>query len=111
MASYGHAMPPSGHRPGQPAAYGSIPVVGGPAAPHGTFVPGTKIQVGTHRVVITKYLSEGGFAHVYLVKMPSPVNGTDQAVLKRVAVPDKEALRGMREELAWERREREREIK
>jgi AP2-associated kinase len=68
-------------------------------APAGTFSPGTKIQVGSHRVVIQKYLSEGGFAHVYLVKLSSPVNGTDQAVLKRVAVPDKESLRGMRTEV------------
>lgn len=67
--------------------------------PAGTFSPGTKIQVGNHRVQIQKYLSEGGFAHVYLVKMPKAVDGTDLAVLKRVAVPDKEALRGMRTEV------------
>ena len=70
-----------------------------PAVPAGTFVPGTKIQVGEHRVVIQKYLSEGGFAHVYLVKLPRPIDGTDQAVLKRVAVPDKETLRSMRTEV------------
>ncbi|PHH87952.1 hypothetical protein CDD83_8201 [Cordyceps sp. RAO-2017] len=71
----------------------------GLAAPPGTFSPGTKIQVGGHRVVIQKYLSEGGFAHVYLVKMAKPVDGTDLAVLKRVAVPDKDALRNMRTEV------------
>ncbi|CAI4211829.1 unnamed protein product [Parascedosporium putredinis] len=70
----------------------------GPGAP-GTFSPGTKIQVGSHRVVIQKYLSEGGFAHVYLVKLPQPIDGTDLAVLKRVAVPDKDTLRGMRTEV------------
>lgn len=70
-----------------------------PAIPAGTFVPGTKIQVGEHRVVIQRYLSEGGFAHVYLVRMPRPIDGTDQAVLKRVAVPDKETLRAMRTEV------------
>jgi AP2-associated kinase len=70
-----------------------------PVIPAGTFVPGTKIQVGEHRVVIQKYLSEGGFAHVYLVKLPRPVDGTDKAVLKRVAVPDKETLRSMRTEV------------
>lgn len=69
------------------------------AAPAGTFSPGTKIQVGGHRVVIQKYLSEGGFAHVYLVKLAKAVDGTDLAVLKRVAVPDKEALRSMRTEV------------
>lgn len=68
-------------------------------APAGTFSPGTKIQVGSHRVVIQKYLSEGGFAHVYLVKLSSPIDGNDSAVLKRVAVPDKESLRGMRTEV------------
>ena len=84
---------------GQPAMAPGPPPVAVPGAPAGTFSPGTKIQVGNHRVVIQKYLSEGGFAHVYLVKMPSPINGTDQAVLKRVAVPDKESLRGMRIEV------------
>jgi AP2-associated kinase len=99
MASYGHAMPPqAGYRPGQSGAHSAMQMV--PAtAPQGTFAPGTKIQVGGHRVVIQKYLSEGGFAHVYLVKLPSVVDGTDLAVLKRVAVPDKDALRGMRTEV------------
>ncbi|ROV99084.1 hypothetical protein VMCG_06642 [Cytospora schulzeri] len=100
MASYGHPAPVAAPRHGQAAAYGApIPVMPGPGAPAGTFAPGTKIQVGSHRVVIQKYLSEGGFAHVYLVKMPTPVDGTDLAVLKRVAVPDKDALRGMRTEV------------
>lgn len=108
MASYGQALPPAGSRHSQAALYGNpgtLPVVPAPAAsssttaPAGTFAPGTKIQVGSHRVIIQKYLSEGGFAHVYLVKTPTPINGTDQAVLKRVAVPDKEALRGMRNEV------------
>lgn len=70
-----------------------------PAIPSGTFVPGTKVQVGGHRVVIIKYLSEGGFAHVYHVRLPKPVNGDDGAVLKRVAVPDKESLVSMRIEV------------
>ncbi|KAL8762408.1 MAG: hypothetical protein Q9184_001575 [Pyrenodesmia sp. 2 TL-2023] len=70
-----------------------------PAAPAGTFAPGTKVQVGGHRVVIVRYLSEGGFAHVYLVRLPKPINGDDGAVLKRVAVPDKEALANMRTEV------------
>lgn len=100
MAQYGHhpmaAAPP---RPAQPAAYGAPMPGHAPAIPGGTFSPGTKIQVGNHRVVIQKYLSEGGFAHVYLVKLPKPENGTDTAVLKRVAVPDKEALRNMRTEV------------
>ncbi|PNY25805.1 Serine/threonine-protein kinase ppk30 [Tolypocladium capitatum] len=93
MASYGQQM---AHHHGQKHG----PPMGAlGAAPAGTFSPGTKIQVGGHRVVIQKYLSEGGFAHVYLVKMAKAVGGTDLAVLKRVAVPDKEALRSMRTEV------------
>ncbi|KAK0621265.1 hypothetical protein B0T17DRAFT_578775 [Bombardia bombarda] len=97
MASYGQAVA----RPAAAAAaaYGVPVAAAAPAAPAGTFPPGTKIQVGGHRVVIQKYLSEGGFAHVYLVKLPTAVNGTDLAVLKRVAVPDKESLKSMRTEV------------
>ncbi|KAI0911551.1 kinase-like protein [Ustulina deusta] len=95
MASYHHPMAVAHH--GQPP---QLPVSAqNPAIPAGTFAPGTKIQVGEHRVIIQRYLSEGGFAHVYLVKLPRPVDGTDQAVLKRVAVPDKETLRSMRTEV------------
>lgn len=110
MASHGKAMPasrPGQHRPQVPPPQyhmqqqqqQQVPVLPHSTAPQGTFAPGTKIQVGSHRVVIQKYLSEGGFAHVYLVKMPTPIDGTDLAVLKRVAVPDKDALRSMRTEV------------
>ena len=72
-----------------------------PSTPGGgpLFRPGTKIQVGTHRVVVEKYLSEGGFAHVYLVRLPQLIDRTDIAVLKRVAVPDKLELANMRTEV------------
>ncbi|OCK75149.1 hypothetical protein K432DRAFT_429594 [Lepidopterella palustris CBS 459.81] len=79
------------HRPG--AYHAPVPVSN---APPGTFTPGTKVQVGNHRVVIQKYLSEGGFAHVYTVRVP---NRPEIAVLKRVAVPDKDALANMRTEV------------
>ncbi|OBT38715.1 nak/nak-unclassified protein kinase [Pseudogymnoascus sp. WSF 3629] len=82
----------------RPAPYGAHPPHA-PAIPQGTFSPGTKITVGGHKVVIQKYFSEGGFAHVYLVKMPEPKDGTDIAVLKRVAVPDKDSLANMRTEV------------
>ncbi|KAI0526493.1 kinase-like protein [Xylaria bambusicola] len=95
MASYNHPLAAAHY--GQPS---QVPMpVQASATPAGTFAPGTKIQVGEHRVVIQRYLSEGGFAHVYLVKLPRPIDGTDQAVLKRVAVPDKETLRSMRTEV------------
>lgn len=97
MASYNHpAMPATAPRP---AVFGAPAPVHDPTAPAGTFAPGTKIQVGSHKVIIQKYFSEGGFAHVYLVKMPKAIAGTDIAVLKRVAVPDKENLANMRTEV------------
>ena len=101
MASHGYqAAPQHGTQQFAQNVAHSVTTVGSVGgAPAGTFQPGTKIQVGNHRVVIQKYLSEGGFAHVYLVKLPQPVDGTDNAVLKRVAVPDKEALHGMRIEV------------
>ncbi|WPH01360.1 Hypothetical protein R9X50_00420200 [Acrodontium crateriforme] len=67
-----------------------------PKQPPGTFLPGTKVQVGNQRVVIDRYLSEGGFAHVYVVRLP---RDGQTAVLKRVAVPDKEHLAHMRTEV------------
>ncbi|KAJ5514717.1 hypothetical protein N7463_004269 [Penicillium fimorum] len=87
---------------GHPATSRPFPVynpVAAVTAPAGTLLPGTKIQVGGHRVVVEKYLSEGGFAHVYVVRLPQPVNGSETAVLKRVAVPDKAALANMRTEV------------
>lgn len=65
----------------------------------GMFAPGTKVQVGQHRVIVEKYLSEGGFAHVYVVRIPREGNKYDPAVLKRVAVPDKDTLANMRTEV------------
>ncbi|KAI4200253.1 MAG: hypothetical protein LQ346_002409 [Caloplaca aetnensis] len=85
--------------PARQPVYGAPNPTTAPAAPAGTFAPGTKVQVGGHRVIIVRYLSEGGFAHVYLVRLPKPINGDDGAVLKRVAVPDKEALANMRTEV------------
>jgi AP2-associated kinase len=67
--------------------------------PPGTFLPGTKVTVGSHRVTIEKYLSEGGFAHVYVVRVPREDNKYELAVLKRVAVPDKSHLAEMRTEV------------
>lgn len=85
----------------QQAAYRAPPASN---APPGTFAPGTKVQVGNHRVTIERYLSEGGFAHVYLVRVPKTNTAghektPETAVLKRVAVPDKDALANMRTEV------------
>ncbi|KAK2738184.1 hypothetical protein FQN57_007159 [Myotisia sp. PD_48] len=70
-----------------------------PTVPSGTFLPGTKVHVGSQRVIIEKYLSEGGFAHVYVVRLSQPIDGVETAVLKRVAVPDKSTLANMRTEV------------
>lgn len=84
----------------QQAAYRAPGPVAVSNAPPGTFAPGTKVQVGNHRVTIEKYLSEGGFAHVYLVRVPkSDPKTPETAVLKRVACADKEALANMRTEV------------
>lgn len=96
MAAFNSAMPPAVPHP---APFGAQAPAAFPPAPSGTFAPGTRIQVGNHKVVVQKYFSEGGFAHVYLVKLPHPIDGTDIAVLKRVAVPDKESLANMRTEV------------
>ncbi|KAI1628641.1 AP2-associated kinase [Exophiala viscosa] len=82
-----------------PFATTAPPTVPTHAPPAGTFLPGTKVQVGGHRVIIDRYLSEGGFAHVYVVTLPRPVDGNTKAVLKRVAVPDKDNLANMRTEV------------
>lgn len=92
MAAFPSQAAPRGH-------FGPPAPVTARGAPAGTFAPGTKVQVGNHRVVIEKYLSEGGFAHVYVVRLPQPVDGSDLAVLKRVAVPDKDHLANMRTEV------------
>ncbi|GAB7358041.1 hypothetical protein MBLNU230_g0204t2 [Neophaeotheca triangularis] len=75
------------------------PAQAAPNAPSGTFLPGTKVQVGSHRVVIEKYLSEGGFAHVYVARVPREDNKHEIAVLKRVVAPDKDHLANMRTEV------------
>ncbi|KAL6232629.1 hypothetical protein BDW75DRAFT_217341 [Aspergillus navahoensis] len=97
MASY-HSQPYQSHAT-QPRPITSYNPVAALNAPAGTFLPNTKVQVGSHRVVVEKYLSEGGFAHVYVVRLSQPVDGSDKAVLKRVAVPDKSALANMRTEV------------
>ncbi|KAI4919686.1 hypothetical protein J4E90_001823 [Alternaria incomplexa] len=92
--------PSAAHPMAQQAAYRAPAPIAVSNAPPGTFAPGTKVQVGNHRVTIEKYLSEGGFAHVYLVRVPKSDNGTPEtAVLKRVACADKDALANMRTEV------------
>jgi len=88
---YPQAARPASYYPSAPVPTSNVPA--------GAFTPGTKVQVGNHRVVIERYLSEGGFALVYVVRVPQPDGSHETAVLKRVAVPDKEALASMRTEV------------
>ncbi|GME85043.1 unnamed protein product [Ambrosiozyma monospora] len=61
--------------------------------------PGTVFKVGKHEAKIVKYLSEGGFAHIYVVEISPPENGSNIACLKRVIVPNKEGLNLLRAEV------------
>jgi AP2-associated kinase len=98
MSSARYAHPAASSIPHQQAAYRAPAATSN--APPGTFQPGTKVQVGNHRVQIERYLSEGGFAHVYVVRVPKTDEHIPEiAVLKRVAVPDKDALSNMRTEV------------
>lgn len=72
--------------------------------PPTAYKPGTVLTVGSHKVVITKYLSQGGFAHVYTCTITPPWNNTTTACLKRVAVPDKHTLNVLRQEVDAMRR-------
>ena len=63
------------------------------------YVPGTRLTVGSHQVVIDKYFSKGGFAQVYTCNISPPWNGRTLVCLKRVMVPDKGSLGILRKEV------------
>ena len=111
----------AGYAPQQMQQMQQQPMGGAYQQPYkGTLAPGTRVKVGNITVTVKRYLSEGGFAHVYLVTtsqpipMPSSVTGAVGAsmagsataergetvhVLKRMAVPDKAALADVRREV------------
>ncbi|CCE84081.1 Piso0_004684 [Millerozyma farinosa CBS 7064] len=60
---------------------------------------GTELVVGTHKVKIIKYISEGGFAHVYTCNMEPNFRGSTVGCLKRVVVPNKLQLNLLRQEV------------
>ncbi|RKO85127.1 hypothetical protein BDK51DRAFT_45340 [Blyttiomyces helicus] len=66
--------------------------------PSGTYPPGSVLSIGSVRVVVERFLAEGGFAHVYVVLV-----GGDQipAVLKRIACADEEALDVLKSEIEF----------
>ncbi|PIL31318.1 transporter [Ganoderma sinense ZZ0214-1] len=65
----------------------------------GTLVPGQSITVNKYTVVVERYLSQGGFAHVYLVRTAQPVYNTTHHVLKRIAVPNEAMLSEVKKEV------------
>lgn len=65
----------------------------------GTLMPGQSITLKHYTVTVERYLSQGGFAHVYLVRSATPINGTTSHVLKRIAVSDDIMLKEVQKEV------------
>ncbi|KAJ7665653.1 hypothetical protein B0H17DRAFT_1162628 [Mycena rosella] len=65
----------------------------------GTLVPGQSISVNKYTVQVERYLSQGGFAHVYLVRTATPVYNTTHHVLKRIAVANDSMLTEVKKEV------------
>ncbi|KAJ8084541.1 Ark- serine/threonine protein kinase [Marasmius tenuissimus] len=65
----------------------------------GTLAPGQTISVNKYTVQVERYLSQGGFAHVYLVRTATPVYGTTHHVLKRIAVNNEAMLTDVKKEV------------
>ncbi|EDK39779.2 hypothetical protein PGUG_03878 [Meyerozyma guilliermondii ATCC 6260] len=70
----------------------------GPVPPN-AYPPGKRLTVGSHSVTIIKYISQGGFAHVYTCEINPPFRGQTVACLKRVVVPNKLQLNLLRQEV------------
>ncbi|CAX39721.1 actin-regulating kinase, putative [Candida dubliniensis CD36] len=75
-----------------------------PQPPPNAYKSGTRLTVGSHQVSIIKYISEGGFAHVYTCTIDPPFQGSNVACLKRVVVPSKWQLSLLRQEVDAMRR-------
>ncbi|KAI0082311.1 hypothetical protein K474DRAFT_1671406 [Panus rudis PR-1116 ss-1] len=65
----------------------------------GTLVPGQMITVNKYTVQVERYLSQGGFAHVYLVKSSTPIYNTTSHVLKRIAIANEAMLSEVKKEV------------
>ncbi|SCU90887.1 LAMI_0E03972g1_1 [Lachancea mirantina] len=65
------------------------------------YAPGTRLTVGSHQAQVIKYLTSGGFAHIYTAQIiPQNTNESPRiACLKRVLVPDKQNLNTLRAEV------------
>ncbi|VUG16572.1 DEBR0S1_20142g1_1 [Brettanomyces bruxellensis] len=69
-----------------------------------SYQPGTVLTVGSHQVVIDKYVARGGFAEIYTCRMSPAWNNQTVGCLKRVAVPTKPQLNKLRQEVDAMRR-------
>ena len=127
---YGYQPSSNGHSrryPAAPAPYSNSPsnVNVNPAPPtgaprhKGTLAPGQIVQVGDNSVRIEKYLSEGGYAHVYLTTSERPIyppkrknneaagksagrwgeKGYTQHCLKRIAFEDESVWADVKKEI------------
>ncbi|KAI9329662.1 kinase-like domain-containing protein [Zopfochytrium polystomum] len=65
------------------------------AGPPGTYSPGTVLEVNHTQVIVERFLAEGGFAHVYVVRTES----YEELVLKRTACPDEDSLEDLKNEI------------
>lgn len=74
------------------------------SVPADAYSPGTTLTVGSHAVVISRYLSQGGFAHVYACTISPAFRSSSIACLKRVVVPSKQHLALLRQEVDAMRR-------
>jgi hypothetical protein len=105
---YGQVQAPP--QAGRPPAAG-----GGPPKYKGTIAPGTMVQVGEHQVRVERYLSEGGYAHVYLTRSDKPIHppvkgaadkkgrwgerGFTEHCLKRIAFEDDSVWTDVKKEI------------
>ncbi|KZV96962.1 hypothetical protein EXIGLDRAFT_670609 [Exidia glandulosa HHB12029] len=72
---------------------------GYPAQGKDLLVFGQAITVGEYTVKVERHLSQGGFAHVYLVRTEQPVGGTTQHVLKHIRVAHESLLNEVKVEV------------
>ncbi|WFC94129.1 non-specific serine/threonine protein kinase [Malassezia brasiliensis] len=89
-------------------AQAAQPGVLAPFEGHRPLQPGTRVQVGEHVVTVQRFLSQGGFARVYLVHADRAVTlpsgeRTNTLVLKHMCVWNKDALRSVRGEVEHHR--------
>ncbi|KAF7784170.1 hypothetical protein Agabi119p4_335 [Agaricus bisporus var. burnettii] len=65
----------------------------------GTLMSGQTISVNKYTVQVERYLSQGGFAQVYLVRTQAPVHNTTHHVLKHVVVANESMLTEVKKEV------------